>query len=42
MRITFADSAYYLALLNGRDQYHDRAKQASAGLQGHILPRLGF
>ena len=37
MKVTFADSAYFLALLNARDQYHDRAKRASAGLQGQIL-----
>jgi predicted nucleic acid-binding protein len=37
MTAIFADSAYYLALLNARDQYHDRAKRASAALQGQIL-----
>ena len=37
MKVTFADSAYYMALLNARDQHHERAKKASAGLQGQIL-----
>ena len=37
MKVAFADSAYFMALLNARDQYHERAKQASAGLQGQIL-----
>jgi len=37
MKSIFADSAYYLALLNARDQYHDRAKRASAALQDPIL-----
>lgn len=37
MKVTFADTAYYLALLNARDEYHERAKHTSAGLQGQIL-----
>jgi predicted nucleic acid-binding protein len=37
MKVAFADSAYFMALLNARDQYHERAKQASAKLQGQIL-----
>jgi predicted nucleic acid-binding protein len=37
MKIPFADTSYYLALLNARDQYHQQAKQASSRLQGQIV-----
>src|SRR5262245_9375566 len=37
MKTTFADSAYFMALLNARDEDHERAKEASIQLQGLIL-----
>src|SRR5262249_38934914 len=40
MKVTFADSAYFMALLNARDDHHARAKQLAAGLQGRILTTI--
>jgi predicted nucleic acid-binding protein len=40
MKVVFADSACFMALLNARDQYHERAKQASAGLEGQNLTTI--
>jgi uncharacterized protein len=34
---TFADAAYYLALLNVRDELHDRAVAVTPGLSGRLL-----
>jgi predicted nucleic acid-binding protein len=37
MRTTFADTFYYLALLNPRDAAHQRAVTASEGLSGRLV-----
>lgn len=37
MTTTFADTAYYLALLNARDEFHRAAKEVSALLQGRMV-----
>jgi predicted nucleic acid-binding protein len=37
MKITFADTYYYLALLNPRDAAHSRAVTASQGLSGRLI-----
>ena len=37
MKETFADAAYYLALLNVRDELHDRAVAVTPGLSGRLL-----
>jgi len=40
MKVTFADSAYFMALLNARDDLHDRAKEIAAGLQGRLVTTI--
>lgn len=37
MRRVFADSYYWVALLNDKDQGHEAAQEASEGLQGTVL-----
>lgn len=37
MRTTFADTFYYLALLNPRDAAHPRAVAASVGMSGQLV-----
>lgn len=37
MRQVFADTCYWIALANPRDQLHERARAASGNLQGAIL-----
>jgi uncharacterized protein len=34
---TFADAVYYLALLNVRDEFHDRAVAVTPGLSGRLV-----
>ena len=37
MKRVFADSLFYIALLNSRDQFHDRAKQACTEEAGDFV-----
>ncbi len=36
MRRAFADTAFYIALLNPRDRLHELAHEVSRGYQGHV------
>jgi len=37
MKAVFADTAFFLALINPRDQYHERAAELNAGLEASLL-----
>ena len=37
MRLLFADSGYWIALLFSRDQLHERAKEVTAGLESVVI-----
>jgi uncharacterized protein len=37
MKAAFADTAFFLALINPRDQYHERAAELNAGLESSLL-----
>ncbi|MBI3407605.1 MAG: type II toxin-antitoxin system VapC family toxin [Planctomycetes bacterium] len=37
MRTVFADTGYYIALLNGKDEYHARAVEFTAAFDGAFL-----
>ena len=40
MKRVFADTFYFLALLNRKDSQHDRAKRSSAGLRVQIVTTI--
>jgi hypothetical protein len=37
MKLVFADTFYYLALLNSKDAAHEKARAFSAGFRGAVL-----
>ena len=37
MTVVFADTSFYLALLNASDQYHSIARQAAASIRGRTI-----
>jgi len=37
MKTVFADTGYYIALVNGEDEYHVRARQYTASFRGSFL-----
>lgn len=42
MNPTFADTFYYLALLNPEDEAHERALAATSNARESLLQRNGF
>jgi hypothetical protein len=40
MKTVFADTGYYIALVNGEDEYHRRATDYTAAFRGAFLKRV--